>query len=126
MAKINDFKDFNIRWEGHPKYKTDKIIEDDIVEVIVQKLEMLLYTNKNEVLGSDCFDFGANLEHYLWETQVPNSTLKSSIINQINKYIPELNTIGYEFELTLYDLPVRDAMELNFRIRGYNVSFLFE
>ena len=45
---LKDVKDFVIRYPGHPKYDPNRIIEDDDVEVIVQKLEMLLFTTKGE------------------------------------------------------------------------------
>jgi hypothetical protein len=46
-----DIKDFNIRYKGHPKFKDLKLIEDRTLEVIIQKLEMMLFTNKGEVLN---------------------------------------------------------------------------
>ena len=48
---LKDVKDLVIRYDGHPKYISNKIIEDDEIEVIVQKLEMILFTNKGEIFG---------------------------------------------------------------------------
>ena len=58
---LKDVKDLVIRYPGHPKYQEGRIVEDDEVEVIVQKLEMILFTNRGEVLGNP--DIGANLEY---------------------------------------------------------------
>jgi hypothetical protein len=121
---LKDVKDLVIRYPGHPKYEPDRIIEDDEVEVIVQKLEMILFTNKGEVLGD--IDLGVNLEYYLWQTKVTTGNLKFKIEEQIVKYIPELIKIGYTFDLQLYEGTLRDILYLNFVIKGYNIDFIFE
>lgn len=121
---LKNVKDLVIRYPGHPKYEPGRIIEDDEVEVIVQKLEMILFTNKGEVLGDT--NIGVNLEYYLWQTRVTTGSLKSKVIEQINTYIPELNDLGYQFDLYLYEGTVRDILYLNFVIKGYNIDFVFE
>jgi len=121
---LKDVKDFVIRYPGHPKYDPNRIIEDDEVEVIVQKLEMLLFTNKGEVLGD--LNIGINLEYYLWQTNVTTGNLKNLVEEQISTYIPELINIGYDFSLDLYQGTVRDILNLNFIIKGYNIDFILE
>lgn len=121
---LKDVKDLVIRYPGHPKYEPSRIIEDDEIEVIVQKLEMILFTNKGEVLGD--IDIGANLEYYLWQTKVTTGNLKFKIEEQIVKYIPELIKIGYTFDLQLFEGTLRDILYLNFVIKGYNIDFIFE
>ncbi len=121
---LKDVKDLVIRYPGHPKYEPDRIVEDDEIEVIVQKLEMILFTNKGEILGD--INLGANLEYYLWQTKVTTGNLKFKIEEQIVKYIPELIKIGYTFELQLFEGTLRDILYLNFVIKGYNIDFIFE
>jgi len=121
--KQGDFKDLYLRWDGHPKYSSRRIIEEDPVEVIVQKLEMVLYTNKGDVIGDT--EFGSDLIYYLWQTELANDNLKQVIIEQINTYIPELAQIGYDFNLELFEGTVRDILYLNFVIKGYNINYLF-
>ena len=121
---LKDVKDFVIRYPGHPKYQPDRIIEDDEVEVIVQKLEMILFTNKGEVLGD--INIGVNLEYYLWQTRVTTGNLKSKVEEQINTYIPELNSLGYTFDVSLYEGTLRDILYLSFTIKGYNIEFIYE
>ena len=121
---LKDVKDLVIRYPGHPKYEPDRIVEDDDVEVIVQKLEMILFTNKGEVLGDT--NIGCNLEYYLWQTRITTGNLKSKIDEQINTYIPELITLGYTLDLYLYEGTLRDILNLDFVIKGYNIEFIFE
>ncbi|MCK9417524.1 hypothetical protein M0Q97_12860 [Candidatus Dojkabacteria bacterium] len=121
---LKDVKDLVIRYDGHPKYENNRIIEDDEIEVIVQKLEMILFTNKGEVFGD--IELGCNLEYYLWRTRVTTGTLKSKVEEQINIYIPELSALGYLFNIDLYEGTLRDILFLNFIIKGYNIEFIFE
>lgn len=121
---LKDVKDFVIRYDGHPKYQSDRIIEDDEIEVIVQKLEMILFTNKGEVLGD--VELGVNLEYYLWQTRVTSGNLKNKVEEQISEYIPELSSLGYDLDVVLYEGTLRDILYLNFIIKGYNIDFVFE
>lgn len=121
---LKDVKDFVIRYKSHPKYQSDRIIEDDEIEVIIQKLEMILFTNKGEVLGD--VNFGVSLEYYLWQTRVTSSSLKNKIEEQISLYIPELNSLGYDLTVDLFEGTVRDILYLNFIIKGYNIDFIFD
>lgn len=117
-------KDLVIRYPGHPKYQEDRVVEDDEIEVIVQKLEMILFTNKGEVLGD--IDIGCNLEYYLWQTRITTGNLKNKVEEQIRTYIPELIVIGYTLDIRLYEGTVRDILYLDFVIKGYNIEFVFE
>jgi len=120
---LNDVKDLVIRYDGHPRYVVNKIVEDDEVEVIVQKLEMILFTSENDVIGDDV---GIGLEYYLWQTRVSVVTIDSKIRTQISKYIPELDQLGYSLSIDIFEGTYRDIMYLNFIIRGYNIDFIFE
>ena len=121
---LKDVKDLVIRYPGHPKYEPGRIVEDDEVEVIVQKLEMILFTNKGEVLGD--VNIGANLEYYLWQTNVTSGNLKNKVEEQISTYIPELINLGYTFSVDLYEGTLRDILYLNFVVKGYNIEFVYE
>ena len=111
-----------MKYEGHPRFHSNRIVEDDVIEVIVQKLEMILFSDKGSLIGEP--EFGCNLEYFLWQTKVPSSDLESLITNQINLYIPEMNAIGYDFSLDLYEGSYRDILYLNFIIKGYNYELL--
>ena len=125
MKKLEDWKDLTIRWDGHTKYVKNKVIEDDLIEVIVQKLEMVLFTNSDEIYGQDGYFVGADLEYYLWETKIGTDILKGKISQQINTYIPEMNLIGYDINLKIFEGDVRDILEINIIIKGFNLEFAF-
>ena len=121
---VLDFKDLYIKYDGHPRFHSDRIVEDDVLEVIVQKLEMILFTMKGDLYGGQ--DLGTNLEYYLWDTKLPVGDIKNVVIEQINNYIPELNEIGYNFTVNLYEGSYRDILYLNFVINGYNFEMLLK
>ena len=125
MQTTEDWKDLTIRWEDHQKFKPNQIIEDDLMEVIVQKLEMILFTNKEDVLGSSGFNLGADLEYYLWETKIGNDILKAKIVEQINQFIPEMNIIGYDISLKIFEGTIQDILNIYINIKGYNLEYVF-
>jgi len=119
-----DFKDLYIKYEGHPRFQSKYLIENDVIEVIVQKLEMLLFSNKGSLIGNS--DMGCDLEYYLWETKIPVNEIKTNVINQIYTYIPELTEIGYTFDIKIYEGTYRDILLLNFEINGYNFDMILK
>lgn len=121
---LNDVKDINLRYQGHPKYVSSKLEEDLPIEVITQKLEMILYTNKGEVLSDP--DLGVNLEYYLWSTSVPMDFIKMEIASQVAKYIPELVSMGYSLDLQIYKGTERDILYININLSDKNINFIFQ
>lgn len=119
-----DIKDFTVRYKGHPRYNSSQIIEDRPIEFIIQKIEMILYTNKGEILDDP--DFGCNLEYYLWSTKVPVTKIQKDIQNQINEYIPELNTINYNLDVNVFEGTVRDILRININIQDTEINFVLK
>ena len=117
-----DIRDFNIRGKNHPKYSSTRVMEDRTIEFVVQKLENLLFTNRGDVLGDP--DFGANLEYYLWTTNVPVAKIENEIRSQIEQYIPELNLMQYTLSVEIYEGTVRDILQINIKIKDTKVNFV--
>ena len=124
MSNVSDHKDFYIRDKNHPLYKENKIIEDELINVIVQKLELLIYTNRGDLYGEP--QYGSDLEYYLWMTSVPSDVIQRKMSNKINKYIPELSEMGYTLTIDIYDGTLMDIMYLRFDIKGYNINFVID
>jgi hypothetical protein len=118
-----DFRDHYIGYEGHPKYVVNKIIEEDAVRVIVQKLEMILFTNKGEILGQP--EFGCDLEYLLFETRIAKSGVIEIIREQIDLFIPELTSLQYKLEVEFSDDPenFQEVMEVLFELASYQIYF---
>jgi hypothetical protein len=120
MATFN-FSDFYIAYPGHPRFNDKELIEDEIIRVIIQKYEMIVFTNKGEVFGDP--NFGADLVKLLHETKVSAKVVENDIRNQIIEYIPEIKDIPYELSVSFYQDPenYQDVMEIFFKISEYDV-----
>lgn len=114
MQAVN-FTDFYILYQGHPKYQPGEIIEDEVIAVIVQKLEMMLFTNRGEVLGQP--NYGASLSQLLYETKVSGDYVRNQIQEQISLFIRELLRTNYTVEVIFVQDPVnyQDIMFVNIK-----------
>lgn len=120
MSNFN-FTDFYIGYPGHPFFRDLGLVEDDVIRVIIQKYEMIIFTNKGDVFGEP--DLGANLEELLFETRLSSEYIEGDIKVQIETYIPEIANINYNLNVTIYDDPERfqEYMEVIFTINDYEV-----
>lgn len=123
MANYN-FTDFYISYKGNPNFKELELIEDDILRVIIQKWEMVLFTEKGEVFGEP--NLGANLSYYLHETKLSAESIKESLNEQITYFIPELNDIDYTLDVEILEDPERyqEYMEINFALKDIEVYII--
>ena len=124
MARNSDHTDFYIRSASHPSYEEKKLTEEELINVIIQKLEMVLFSNKGDLMG-DPF-FGSDLEYYLWSTRVPSVEIRKKVNEQVINYIPELDIMGYSLNVDIYEGSLRDIMYLKFRIKEYNINFVID
>jgi hypothetical protein len=118
-----DLRDFYIKYEGHPRFTTNKIIEDEAVEIIINKIEMILFTNKGEVFGDP--DFGADLYFFLHKTKVAAETVETIIDEQFKKYIPELATTSYTLKVTILPGTFQDVLYVDINVDGVEINAYF-
>lgn len=116
-----NFTDFYLGYPGHPRFRDKALIEDDTIRVIVQKWEMILFTNKGEVFGD--LNFGGDLPYYLHQTRLSEKSIEDDLKGQISKYISELNGVPYILKISFFEDPERhqEYMEITFRINDYEV-----
>jgi hypothetical protein len=115
------FRDYYIGYPGHPRFKTPDIIEDNVIRVIIQKYEMILFTNKGDLLGDP--NFGANLEELLHETRLSAEVIEGDIRAQIADYIPEIDSIEYDLKVEFFEDTERyqEYMVIGFKIKDFEV-----
>jgi hypothetical protein len=123
MAEL-DFKDYYIGYVGHPRFVVNKIVEDDLIRVIIQKYEMILFTNKGDLLGDP--DFGCDLPRLLFQTKVSAQGVKKIILQQIQKYITELANTNFDLQATFFQDPenYQDVLQIDFQLADYKVYAL--
>ena len=120
-----DFTDFYIKFPGHPKFNDLEIIEDEIVKVIVQKIEMILFTIKGEMIGDP--NFGGDLPIYLHQTNVSADFVKRNLSDQFSTYIPELDQTDYSLDVTFMQNPneFSDMMFIDIKVREFEINAFF-
>ena len=101
-----DISSLYIRYNGHPRYTEGAIITDNYVDSIFNRMEMILFTNKGEVISD--LDFGANVTDYLWNTFTSADFLKEQIYNQFDKYLLDINRNNYVLDVFIYEGSFRD------------------
>lgn len=123
MADFN-FVDFYISYQGNPNFRDFELIEDDILRVIIQKWEMIIFTEKGEVFGEP--NLGADLSHYLHETKLSGESIKESLNDQISYFIPELDGIDYMLEVEILEdqESYQEYMEINFVIKDIELYII--
>ena len=116
-----DFSDFYIKYQGVPKYNSSELVEDDIVRVIIQKYELILFTIKGEVLGDP--EFGANLDELLYETSVSEEYVRNIIVDQINDYVTEMMGTSFDIKVVFVQDPenYQDIMFIYLKFADYDV-----
>jgi hypothetical protein len=116
-----NFIDFYIIDQNDPTYTVDRLIEDEVLNVILQKYKMVLFTNKGDLFGDP--EFGADLLKLLYETKVSASFVEREITTQITNYISELNSTNYTLEVQFVEdtYNYQDMMFIYFKVADYEV-----
>lgn len=122
MAAL-DLRDFYIKYEDHPRFVVNRVVEDEAIEVIINKMEMILFTNKGEVLGDP--DFGADLYFFLHQTKVAAETVETIINDQFKKYIPELNNVAYSMTASIVPGTFQDLLFIDITVNGVEINAIF-
>lgn len=118
-----DYKSLYIKYPNHPGYNSSKIIEDTVTGVLVNKIEMILFTNKGEVYGNP--EFGADLYTYLHQSNVSADFIKSEIDKQIKKYVPELTNTTYKLDVNILAGTLQDVMLIDVTLDGVRINAIF-
>lgn len=80
----------------------DTILENtNIMDVVISKIQLLLFTNKGDVLSDP--DMGCDIEKLLWETNVNDDFIEQEVNIQIITYVPEAKQ--YNYEVNFYIVP---------------------
>lgn len=122
---MRNILDFYILYPGHPRYESANLIEDDLIRIIIQKYEMIIFTIKGDVLGDP--NFGASLEELLHTTLLSNVAVEERVKSQIDIYIPELQGTKYNLRVEFIqdNTDFREVMVIYFQIADYDVYSIF-
>jgi len=119
-----DISDIYIRSSKDPLFNSNVVENISATDVIMSKIQMILFTNKGEVISDP--DFGADIPMFLWKTRFPASTIKSDIEEQITKYIPELAPGQYKINVYILPGTVQDIGIIQIDLGIANFSAIFK
>lgn len=120
-----DYTDFYILYDGHPYYNPNEILTDDIILGIIQKYQMILFTNKGELLGD--INFGADIIKLLHQTSVSEDYIKKIITEQIDNYLGELNNYDYKLDIKFIEntYDYSDILVISLTISEFEINNFF-
>ena len=116
-----DFKDFYVLYRGNPYFEENRIEEDNVIRVIIQKYYTILFTNKGEVLADP--NFGANLEELLYETGLDEVSVRGVIMEQLQIYMPEIFNTNFDIQVVFVEDPenYQEMMFINLTINDFDI-----
>lgn len=88
-------KDVYLRDPSDSKYRPLLLETGDKIEILLNKIRMILLTDRGEVLGEP--SLGLSLEHSLFETVLDEGAIKEDFYAQLGKYVPEIS--DYKIDL---------------------------
>jgi len=100
-------------------YRDDKLDELDPIKIYIQKIKMILFTSKGEIIGDS--NFGVDLERLLFKKNLNNEQIKKEIQDQIGQYCSEYSTYDTLIDVKFYKFSNRDECEINIRINNIDV-----
>lgn len=121
-------KELYIRSPQDPNYKSNVIIaHEDLVEAIITRVRMILGTRNGDVLGS--YDFGVNIEDYVFSTNFNARSIEEKINYQIATYVaPMAGDYSVSCKVSIgknntgYDYAIIDILINNKKMVGILVS----
>lgn len=93
--------DLNIKYPQHPRFDSNQVEVSGDLEILIQQIELLLFTNKGEVIGEE--DYGIGLEEYLFKLNVNAKQIASQAEQQIYNEIPEANKFTVKVDGKVYN-----------------------
>ena len=106
--------------EEEPRFKEDTIEITSELDEIIQQVDMILFTNKGDVLCMP--DFGCNLERYLFETSFNETVIKNIIMDQIRSFIYLDGTYNVDVDVNFVKWDFNVAMIVDLNINNKKVA----
>jgi hypothetical protein len=92
----------------------NKLDETDPIKIYIQKIKMILFTKKGEVIGDP--NFGINLESMLFHKFLNNEQIKNDLEQQISMYCQEFDKYQTSIDVKFYKLTNKDECEISISI----------
>jgi hypothetical protein len=116
-----DYTDFYILDPSFNKFNDVELVEDDLIRIIIQKYQVLVYTTKGDVMGDS--NIGTDLPQLLYQTKLSAQSVQDVINEQIITYIPEISQTPYDLTVVFEQDPenYQEIMLINFKIDEFQI-----
>ena len=109
-------RDIYLRDDTDPRYR-DAVLEiSDPLSFLLSQIEMILFTNRTEVLGMPTF--GVNLEELLFLFNVNEGQLSATVTTQIYSYCTLANQYGVTTNVNFIQGVERDIALIDILVSG--------
>jgi len=112
--------DIYIKNSGDPNFNPRALESQDDIDILIEQINMLLYTEKTEVLGEH--QMGSGLEGLIYEFNLTAGQIERTLEEQIEKYIPMSSNYNIEVKCQFYKGTVRDIATLDVLINSTPVT----
>lgn len=106
--------------EEEPRFNENAIEINSELDEIIQQVDMILFTNKGDVLCMP--EFGCNLGRYLFETSFNETIIKQIIMNQIYNFIYLDGSYKVDVDVKFVKWDFNVAMVVDLNINGRKIS----
>lgn len=89
---------YTFRDNSDPKWQYDKLEVNEDIELLLNKIRMILITKRGEVMGEP--ELGLDLEDMLFDFTFDEHTLKQSFYAQLQKYVTEQDIYKIDLNIT--------------------------
>jgi hypothetical protein len=110
-------RDIYVRDDSAPKYQDNLLEVSDDISFLIMQIEMILFTNRTEVLGMD--KFGVNLEELLFTFNANEGQLISKIMTHITSHCPLAIDYPVNVKCEFVKGVDRDIALIDIYIEGY-------
>lgn len=110
-------RDLYIRDDSAPKYQDNLLEVSDDISFLLMQIEMMLFTNRTEVLGMD--QFGINLEELLFSFNVNEGQITSKILTHLQTHCPLSNDYKIDVNTSFIRGIDRDVALIDIYVEGF-------
>lgn len=109
-------RELYMRDSTDPLYTPGILEHSDEIETLIGQIRMILFTKKGDVLGH--YDFGYDLESYLYDFNIDQNKLRSQILESIYIYCPDASKYSVDVQVKFFKGSVRDACLIDIFVDG--------
>ena len=108
--------DLYTRIDGDPGFNPGQLEIDDEVVILLNQIEMLLFTRQGDVLGAETM--GVNIEDMIFSLTVSAGVIETAIYNQIRHYCQLANKFQVDIDVRFFKGTERDIGVVDILIDG--------